>query len=79
MVVDDKKGIFSQVLITEKGKDALRFLWFEKHDLDVPIMEYRLRSHVFGAKSSPCYADYTFRKVASNSEINADVDAVETI
>ena len=38
-----------------------------------------MRSHVFGAKSSPCCAAYALRKVASDNETNADVDAVETI
>ena len=38
-----------------------------------------MRSHVFGAKSSPCCAAYALRKVASDNETNADVDAVEII
>ena len=36
-----------------------------------------MRSHVFGAKSWPCCAAYALRKVPSNSETNADADALE--
>ena len=79
VVVGDIKGMFSQVLVAEDDRDALRFLWFEDHDLDGPIMEYQMRSHVFGAKSSPCCAAYALRRVASDNETNADIDAVETI
>ena len=68
-----------QVLVAEDDRDALRFLWFEDHDLDGRIVEYQMRSYVFKAKSSPCCAAYALRKVASDNETNADVDAVETI
>ena len=37
-----------------------------------------MRSHVFGATSSPC-AMYAFWKVASDNEANKDVDAVATM
>ena len=79
VVVGDIKGMFSQVLVAEDDRDALRFLWSKDHDLDGPIVEYQMRSHVFGAKSSPCCAAYALRKVTSDNETNADVDAVETI
>ena len=79
VVVGDTKGMFSQVLIAEDDKDALRFLWFKKHDLDGPIVEYRMRLHVFSAKSSPCCAAYAFRKVACDNGTNTDTDAVEAI
>ena len=38
-----------------------------------------MQSHDFGAKSTPCCSVYALRKVASDNETNADVDAAKTI
>ena len=70
------KGSFSQVLVA--GEDTLQFSWSKKHELDGPLIEYQMRSHVFGATSSPCTM-YAFWKVASDNEANKDVDAVATM
>ena len=48
-LVGDIKGMFSQVLVDENDRDALRFLWFKDGDLQQQPIEYRVRSHVFGA------------------------------
>ena len=77
VIVGNIKGMFSQVLAAEDDRVELRFFWLEKYNLDGPIVEYRMQSHVFGAKSSPCCAAYALPKVASDNETNADVDAVE--
>ena len=78
-LIGDIKGMFSQVLVNEEDRDALRFLWFKNHDLSGSVAEYRMRSHVFGAKSSPCCAAYALRKAASDNETGADADTVETV
>ena len=59
-LVGDIKGMFSQVLVDENDRDALLFLWFKDGDLQ-QLIEYRMQSHVFGAKSSSCCAAYALR------------------
>ena len=76
VVVGDIKSMFSQFLIAKKDRDALRFCGLRSTTWTV---KYRMRSHVFGAKSSPCCAAYALRKVASDNEIDSDVDAIQTI
>ena len=66
-LVGDIKGVFSQVLVDENDRDALRFLRFKDGDLQQQPIEYHMRSHVFGAKSSPCFAAYALRRTASDN------------
>ena len=78
-VVGDIRGMFSQVLVDEQDRDALRFLWFENNDLHQPVVTYRMRTHVFGAKCSPCCAAFALRMVASDNTTNADPDTVQAV
>ena len=78
-VVGDIKGMFSQVLVDEQDRDALRFLWFKDGDLKQPLQELRMRSHVFGAKSSPCCAAFALRQTALDNVVDAEKDVVDTV
>ena len=53
-LIADIKQMLSQVLVDERDRDALRFVWFPDNDLDKPPIEYQRQTHVFGAKLSPC-------------------------
>ena len=48
----DIKCMFHQVIVREEHRDLLRFLWFENNDVNGPIIQYKMRVHVFGARSS---------------------------
>ena len=78
-VVGDIKGMFSQVIVDKKDKDAPRFLWFRGSDMNQPVEEYRMRTHVFGAKSSPCCAAFALRQTANDNLTNAAEEVVETV
>ena len=78
-VVADIKGMFSQVLVEEENRDALRFLWFAESDLEKPVEEYRMRSHIFGAKSSPCCAAFALQRVAEDNHTGADEETIQTV
>ena len=78
-VVADIKGMFSQVLVQEEDRDALRFFWFEDNDINKSVMEFRMKSHVFGAKSSPCCAAFALRRTAIDNVTEADEERVRTV
>ena len=78
-VVGDIKGMFSQVLVDERDRDALRFLWFKESDLRQPIEEYRMKLHVFGEKSSPCCAAFALHQTAIDNRTDVGEEVVKTV
>ncbi|GBP87031.1 hypothetical protein EVAR_65506_1 [Eumeta japonica] len=56
-VAADIKEMFLQIGITEKDRDALRFLWRSDQREGQPT-EYRMTHVIFSAPSSPCTAIY---------------------
>lgn len=56
-VTADIKDMFLRISIREEDRDMQRFLWREDHRTGPPI-EYRMKSVIFGATSSPCTAIY---------------------
>ena len=79
-MIADIKGMFSQVLMEEEeDRDALRFLCFAESDLEKPVEEYRMRSHVFRAKSSPCCAAFARKKVAEDNHPRAAEETIHAV
>ncbi|XP_048483902.1 uncharacterized protein LOC125490011 [Plutella xylostella] len=63
-VVSDIKEMFLRIQVCEQDRDSLRFLWREK-DSEKP-KEYRMKSLIFGAASSPCTAIYAKNRNAAD-------------
>ena len=78
-VVCDIKAMFSQVFVDERDQNAFRFLWFPDNDLDQPPVDYLMRTHVFGAKSSPCCAAFALRMTATDNLSGADNETIQTV
>ena len=78
-VVADIKGMFSQVMVDENDRDSLRFLWYPDNDLTQNAITYRMRTNVFGAKSSPCCAAFALRRTASENVTGASQDVVDAV
>ena len=65
--------MFSQVRMPKEHFEFLRFLWFPNSDLYEKPVPYRLKVHVFGAKSSPSCASHALRKSAELSAYPKEV------
>ena len=78
-VVADIMGMFSQVLVEEADREALRFLWYPDNDYNQPPVCYRMRTHVFGAKSSPCCAAFALRMTGVVNATGACEGAVNAV
>ena len=70
-VVADIKGMFSQVMVEEADRDALKFLWYPDDDISQAPVVYRMRTQVFSAKSSPCCATFALRTTRSENATGA--------
>ena len=62
----DIKGMFHMVRVPEKDSDLLRFLWWPKGDTSQEPQDYRMRVHLFGAKSSPACSNFALKKTAED-------------
>jgi hypothetical protein len=60
----DVEGMFHQVHVPECDSDALRFLWKDDLDSNRPPDTYKMCVHIFGAKCSPCCANYCLKRDA---------------
>ena len=78
-VVADIKAMFSQVFVDKRDQDAFRFLWHPDDDLTEEPLDFRMRTHVFGAESSPCCAAYALRATAKDNLIGASEDVVSSV
>ena len=78
-VIGDIKAMFSQVLVDERDRDALRFLWYPDDDISKPPIDNKMKTHVFGAKSSPSCAAFALQMTAEENTVNADPSVAETV
>ncbi|XP_067939867.1 uncharacterized protein [Watersipora subatra] len=59
----DIQKMFYNFLVDPKDRDFIRFLWNDEND---ELKTYRMKVHLFGAKSSPAVATYGLRRLAED-------------
>ncbi|KAK3105444.1 hypothetical protein FSP39_025380 [Pinctada imbricata] len=67
-VTADIEHMFHCFGVSEKHRNYLRFLWYTDNDTNKPLMEYRMKVHVFGNTTSPAVATYGLRQAALTAE-----------
>ena len=60
-VTGDIKQMFFNFEVNEKHRIFLKFLWFQDSNIEKPIIEYRMRVHVFGNAPSSAVATLGMR------------------
>jgi len=70
--------VFHQTRVTPKDTDALRFLWWSD-GIDNPPKVYKMLVHIFGAKSSPCCANSTLKRIADDNKDRYDNTVIYTL
>lgn len=75
----DIKEMFLQVLVPPDQQDCLRILWFEEHNLQGDIVEYRFTRWPFGLNCSPFAATFAKNKTAQDNVVKVSAQAVDTI
>lgn len=64
----DIERMFHQFHVTKEDQDYLRFLWWEKGDLEASPSVYRMKVHLFGAASSPGCANFGLKHLAAQGQ-----------
>ena len=47
----DIEQMFHSFIVQEDHRDFLRFLWYKANDPNQPLVEYRMKVHIFGNTS----------------------------
>ncbi|XP_061185011.1 uncharacterized protein LOC133193026 [Saccostrea echinata] len=61
----DIQQMFYAFRVHEKHRDYLRFFWYEDNDFQKPLIQYRMKAHVFGNTPSPAVATYGLHKASA--------------
>ena len=64
-LVRDVEQMFQQVYVDEDHREALRFLWWPGGNLENEPVRHQMTVHIFGAKLSPCCANFCLRETAN--------------
>lgn len=75
----DIENMFHRVKVPVEDRDFLRFLWFENGSLDGRFVQYRMKVHIFGAKSSPSCANFALRKCVKDNKDKFEEDVCNTV
>ena len=75
----DIEQMFHSFIVEKEHRDFLRFLWYKDNDPDGPVVDYRMRVHLFGNTSSPAVATFGLRKTANVGEAEYGLDAREFV
>lgn len=59
---------FKYLLMIEDHRNFIRYLQYRNNDPDSELVDYRMRVHVFGNRSSPAIAGYGLRRTAEDAE-----------
>ena len=78
-VINNIEYMFHKVLVPEKDRSLLRFLWWKNHDTSCKISMNEMNVHVFGGTSSPSCCNYALKKTALDNESNYCPDVVLTL
>lgn len=60
----DVDSMFHRVRLPAADSNMLRFLWFRDNDISGEVIVCRMKSHIFGAVSSPSVANFALRQCA---------------
>ncbi|XP_072168900.1 uncharacterized protein [Diadema setosum] len=77
--VADVQGMFNQVKVPVKDRDAMTFLWWRDGDLSQEPTEYRMTIHLFDATSSPSCAGFALRKTAGDARGQFNKEVINTV
>ncbi len=77
--VADIRGMFHQVRVPESQRDHLRVLWWREGMPERGVVVFRMKTHVFGAVSSPSVANFALQQAARDAPARVSAEAREVL
>ena len=78
-VMGDIEGMFHQVRVSPKHRDALRFLWWKNGEIGGEVEIYRMCVHLFGGVWSPSCASFALRRVANDHRMDFPEETIQAV
>lgn len=78
-VMGDIEGMFHQVQVSPKDRDALRFLWWKDGEIGGEVEVYRMCVHLLGGVWSPSCASFALRRVADDHRMDFPEETIQTV
>lgn len=78
-IMCDVEKMFHQFHVAKEHQDYLRFLWWNKGDLDSKPSVYRMKVHLFGAASSPGCSNFGLKHLASQGHGRFSEESIKFI
>ncbi|KAL7872267.1 hypothetical protein SRHO_G00072500 [Serrasalmus rhombeus] len=78
-IMCDVERMFYQFHVVREHQDYLRFLWWDKGDLDSKPLVYRMKVHLFGAASSPGCSNFGLKYLASQGHGKFSEESIKFI
>ena len=78
-ICGDIEQMYYRFRVPETQRDLLRFIWWPDGNTNLEPKIYRMKSHIFGAKSSPACANYGMKKIASDGKDGHNGNAYQFI
>ena len=79
VIMGDIKAMFHQVLVPEKDRSLLRFLWWGNHNINNGIADFEMGVHVLRGISSSSCCNYAFKRIALDNEEKYQKEATDTL
>lgn len=79
VIMADVESMFHQVRVPPEDADLLRFGWWPDGDLSQDLVDFRMTVHLFGATSSPSYANFALRKCVEDNKEQFSQEAVDKV
>ena len=71
----DVQRMFHQFYASKNHRDYLRFLWWEHGNIDNDPAVFRMKVHIFGAKSSPGCCNYGLKTITTDYKTTENTEA----
>ena len=78
-IMCDIEKMFHQFHVAREHQDYLRFLWWDKGDMNSKPSVYRMRVHLFGAASSPGCSNFALKHLAAQGRGHYNEEAIRFI
>lgn len=78
-IMCDVERMFHQFHVAKEHQDYLRFLWWDKGDLNSKPSVYRMKVHLFGAASSPGCSNFGLNHLASQGHGRFSEESIKFI
>ena len=78
-VMADIEAMLYQVIVVEKHRSLLSFIWWETGNCNLLPQTYHRDVHVFGGASSPSCSIYALQKTAADNETKYRAEVLETL